>query len=81
MIDLVQWPAMVVTVLAAWFIGSQRPGRRMIAFWAFGLSNILWVVWGIHADAYGLILLEVTLCAMNLRGFLKNRSASRQSLN
>lgn len=81
LIDLVQWPAMAVTVLAAWFVGSQRAGRRMIAFWAFGLSNVLWVIWGVHADAYALILLEVTLCAMNLRGFLKNRRAAQQSAN
>lgn len=32
-IDLIQWPAMAVTVISAWFIGSQRAYRRMIAFW------------------------------------------------
>jgi hypothetical protein len=72
MIDLVQWPAMAVTVLAAWFVGSQRARRRMIAFWCFILSNILWVIWGVHADAYALIVLQLFLCAMNVRGFRKN---------
>ena len=72
MIDLVQWPAMAVTVLAAWFVGSQRARRRMIAFWCFILSNILWVIWGLHADAYALIVLQLFLCAMNERGFRKN---------
>jgi hypothetical protein len=72
MIDLVQWPAMAVTVLAAWFVGSQRARRRMIAFWCFILSNILWVIWGLHADAYALIVLQLFLCAMNVRGFRKN---------
>lgn len=67
---------MVITVLAAWFIGSQRAGRRMIAFWAFGLSNMLWVIWGVHAHAYALVVLELTLAVMNLRGFLKNRNAT-----
>jgi hypothetical protein len=74
-IDLVQWPAMVITVIAAWYIGSQRAGRRMLAFWCFILSNLLWVVWGVYADAYGLIVLELTLCAMNLRGVSKNLSS------
>ncbi|WP_434681760.1 hypothetical protein J3P77_11105 [Pseudomonas sp. R1-18] len=71
-IDIVQWPAMVITVVAAWYIGSQRAKRRMLAFWCFMLSNVLWVIWGLHAEAYALIVLELTLCAMNLRGLKKN---------
>ncbi|WP_434678825.1 hypothetical protein J3P77_00155 [Pseudomonas sp. R1-18] len=78
MIDLVQWPAMAVTVLAAWFVGSQRARRRMIAFWCFILSNILWVIWGLHADAYALIVLQLFLCAMNVRGFRKNLQQVKQ---
>ena len=32
-IDLLQWPAMLATVLAAWLVGSNRPGRRNLGFW------------------------------------------------
>ncbi len=77
MIDLIQWPAMAVTVLAAWFMGSQQPRKRMIAFWCFILSNILWIIWGLHARAYALIVLQVFLCAINLRGFKKNRDGAK----
>jgi drug/metabolite transporter (DMT)-like permease len=63
---------MVVTVLAAWLIGSQRPGRRMIGFIFFSLSNVLWVIWGVHAAAYALIVLQICLFLMNLRGLRKN---------
>ncbi|WP_263596768.1 hypothetical protein [Pseudomonas fluorescens] len=63
---------MVVTVLAAWLIGSQRPGRRMIGFICFSLSNVLWVIWGVAAGAYALIVLQVCLFLMNLRGLRKN---------
>lgn len=76
-IDLVQWPAMLVTVVSAWFIGSQRPRRRMIAFWGFIASNALWVIWGLHANAYALILLECVLLGMNARGFKKNLDGCR----
>ncbi|MDZ5436144.1 YgjV family protein [Pseudomonas fluorescens] len=72
-VDWIQWPAMLVTVLAAWLIGSQRPRRRMAGFICFILSNILWVVWGAYAQAYALIVLQICLCVMNLRGFKKNR--------
>ncbi|WP_273825650.1 hypothetical protein [Pseudomonas asplenii] len=71
-LDLLQWPAMVVTVLAAWLIGSLKPTRRMIGFVCFTLSNVLWAIWGWHAQAYALIVLQVCLCAMNVRGFGKN---------
>ncbi|SDV09895.1 YgjV family protein [Pseudomonas vancouverensis] len=71
-IDWVQWPAMVVTVLAAWLIASQRPSKRMTGFICFILSNILWVIWGAYAGAYALILLQISLFLMNLRGLKKN---------
>ncbi|QKZ04183.1 hypothetical protein [Pseudomonas eucalypticola] len=72
MIDWVQWPAMAVTIFAAWFTGSTQARRRIIGFWCFILSNALWVIWGWHDHAYALIALEVALGAMNLRGFKKN---------
>ena len=50
-IDLLQWPAMAVTVIAAWLIGSLRPGRRFVGFCWFLLSKLLWVIWGWHAEA------------------------------
>lgn len=78
-VDYLQWPAMVVTVASAWFIGSQRAYRRMIAFWGFITSNALWVIWGLHTDAYALILLECILLGMNARGFKKNFDGHRQS--
>jgi hypothetical protein len=41
-------------------------------FSCFIVSNILWVIWGLHTNAYALIVLQFCLCAMNLRGFRKN---------
>jgi hypothetical protein len=71
-LDWVQWPAMLVTVLAAWLIGSQSPRRRVSGFVCFIVSNVLWVTWGYHTQAYALIVLQFCLCAMNVRGFKKN---------
>jgi len=70
-IDLLQWPAMLVTVLAAWLVASERKSRRGIGFWVFLLSNVLWVVWGWYRDAYALIALQFCLAAMNVRGARK----------
>ena len=71
-IDVLQWPAMVVTVLGAWLVGAQSRQRRSIGFWVFLASNVLWVVWGWHDGAYALITLQVALATMNIRGAFKN---------
>ncbi len=72
-LDALQWPAMVVTILAAWFIGSAQASRRRIGFWSFIASNLLWTAWGLYSHAYALIVLQVCLCAMNLRGAQKTK--------
>ena len=78
-IDNIQWPAMVVTVLAAWLIASQSKKKRRIGFWCFLLSNVLWTVWGWASDAYALVLLQVALAILNVRGASKNEPASETS--
>jgi hypothetical protein len=72
LLDLIQWPAMVVTILAAWLVASQSKRKREIGFWVFLLSNLLWAVWAIHAKAYALIALQICLAIMNIRGVRKN---------
>lgn len=74
-IDSIQWPAMAVTVIAAWLIASQRKFKRNYGFWCFLLSNVLWIIWGLHDGAYALILLQICLAALNVRGAMKNRPA------
>jgi hypothetical protein len=70
-IDLLQWPAMAVTVTAAWLVGSSRETRRNVGFWVFLLSNVLWVVWGVSTQAWALVVLQAALAAMNIRGAQK----------
>jgi hypothetical protein len=74
-INALQWPAMVVTVLAAWLVASQRKFKRNWGFWIFLLSNVLWIVWGLNDRAYALIFLQVCLAFLNIRGTIKNRTA------
>ncbi len=71
-IDHIQWPAMVVTLLAAWLVASQKKGRRQWGFWLFLISNVLWIAWGVYAKAYALITLQVGLAFLNIRGVSKN---------
>jgi len=72
MLELIQWPAMVVTVVASWLVASRSKRRRAIGFWVFLASNALWIAWGVPAHAYALIVLQVALAAMNIRGVKRN---------
>lgn len=74
-LEAAQWPAMVVTVLATWLVGSRSIARRRAGFWVFLASNVLWIAWGWHGDAYALIVLQLALIAMNLRGLREARKA------
>ena len=71
-LDLLQWPAMVVTVAAAYLVASRSAHKRAVGFWCFIASNVLWVVWGVHDRAWALVGLQFCLAALNIRGVYKN---------
>ena len=71
-LDLLQWPAMAVTVLAAWLVASRSAQKRAVGFWFFLASNVLWVAWGLHDHAYALVGLQFCMGALNIRGVYKN---------
>ncbi len=73
-VDAIQWPAMLVTVVAAWLVASQKKFKRNWGFWLFLLSNVLWIVWGWHDSAYALIALQLCLAFLNIRGAKKNQT-------
>ena len=75
LLDALQWPAMVVTLLAAWLVGSQSKLKRNWGFWMFIASNVLWTAWAFHAQAWALIALQAGLFVLNLRGARKNEPA------
>lgn len=74
-LDALQWPAMAVTVAAGWLVASRHPSRRRIGFYAFLLSNALWIAWGYNDDAYALIALQCCLAVSNVRGLYKSAQA------
>lgn len=73
-----QWPAMLVTVLAAWLIASQSKRKRVVGFWFFILSNVLWITWGWYYNAYALVTLQFALAILNFRGVYKNETAQSE---
>jgi hypothetical protein len=67
---------MTVTIIAAWLIASQSKHRREIGFWCFLLSNALWIVWGWNDHAQALVVLQIALAILNIRGAFKNEPES-----
>ena len=78
LIDLLQWPAMVASVLAAWLVASTKAHRRNLGFWVFLASNVLWTIWGVHTQAWALITLQVILALMNVRGLRKTEKLEKE---
>ncbi len=68
LINVVQSPAMVVTVVASWRVASSHEGKRNAGFWIFLLGNALWIAWGLYSGAVALVGLQECLAAMNMRG-------------
>jgi hypothetical protein len=72
LLDLLQWPAMGVTLVAAFLVGARHAKKRVVGFWTFIASNVLWIVWGLHDGAWALIALQAGLAAMNIRAIVRN---------
>ena len=70
-VNLIQWPAMAVTLVASWLVASKKESRRNTGFWVFLLSNALWIVWGLHDGAFALVALQIGLAGLNIRGAIK----------
>ena len=81
LLNQVQWPAMLVTLLASWLVASSKENRRNIGFWVFLGSNALWILWGAHSGATALVALQIGLAAMNIRGAMKSESPAKEGQN
>jgi hypothetical protein len=77
-LDLLQWPAMAVTVVATGLVGTQSARWREWGFWLFLVSNALWIAWGWHDAAWALVVLQVALAVMNVRGARENEEAEEE---
>ena len=67
-----EWPAMLITLAAAWWMGSTKPLKRIVAFCMLIVGNLMWIGWGWGDEAWALIALNVGLLALNVRAILNN---------
>ena len=63
---------MAVSLISAWWMGSKKPEKRIVAFCLLIAGNLMWIAWGWGDEAWALIALNVGLMALNVRGIIKN---------
>jgi hypothetical protein len=82
-LEWIQWPAMVITIIASYLVSSSDDSKRNISFWLFLVSNALWITWSIEDSAYALIILQICLALLNIIGAYKTAHSKNQdaSLN
>jgi hypothetical protein len=69
---LLEWPAMAISLAAAWWMGSTKARKRIIAFVLLIIGNLMWIAWGWGEGAWALIALNVGLMGLNIRAIMKN---------
>lgn len=72
MIDLLQWPALVLSIVGAWLVGSNVRQQRAAGFLLFLLSNALWSMWGIGIAAWGVVITQAFFTWTSIRGLRTN---------
>lgn len=65
---------MVVNILSVWLLTSSSIDKRHLGFLLSLVSNLLWVIWGWHAQAFAVIGLQLALASLNMRGVRKTES-------
>ncbi|MDE2365798.1 MAG: hypothetical protein KGM95_02565 [Betaproteobacteria bacterium] len=66
-----QWPAMVMNVLSVSLLTSRSKRKRHAGFLLSLLSNVLWIVWGWYVQALAILVLQIALATINIRGVNK----------
>ena len=76
---LLDWPAMAISLAAAWWMGSTKAKKRIVAFLLLIVGNLMWIAWGYGESAWALIALNVGLMALNVRAIFKNEEEVKKS--
>lgn len=72
MIDWLQWPALLLSIVGAWCVGGRTSRLRLIGFWLFLLSNAAWASWGYGAAAWAVVISQLVFTITSIRGIRSN---------
>lgn len=73
--EWLQWPAMVLSLGAAWLTGDADASHRAVGFVLYIVSNVLWITWGWRTKTptpWGLIVMYLVFSFLSARGLVNN---------
>ncbi len=76
-ISLLQWPGMALGLAGAPLVSSSRAHVRRWGFAVWCVSNVCWIAWSIHTQAWGLLGMQSVFCATSVMGWRNNGPASK----
>lgn len=68
-IHVLQWPAMAISLLGAWWLGDTERAHCHLGFAVLLVSNALWIVWATTDHAWALLTMQAAFVFLNGRGF------------
>jgi hypothetical protein len=73
-IPMIQYPASACTVIAYYFIGSNKSDTTKIRFgFVLGLlGNLVWILYALFPIQWGLIITNAFILSFGIRGYLNN---------
>lgn len=71
-LDLLQWPGMAFGLLGAPLVASAQAKIRRLGFGVWLVSNVAWIVWSIHSQAWGLLAMQAVFCGTSIQGWFNN---------
>jgi len=80
MTDFLQWPALVLSIVGAYYVASDNARHRLVGFWLFLLSNFAWAFWGIGAMAWAVVISQVLFMFTSCRGIIINNNKQTPAL-
>lgn len=71
-LDLLQWPALLLSIVGAWCVGGRTARLRLIGFWLFLASNLAWAGWGYGAAAWAVVITQLVFIVTSIHGIRSN---------
>lgn len=65
--NLLDWSAFAVTLIGVWLLSEYKRSGFIVN----GLGSLLWILVGLHTGLEGLLVLNIILFILYLKGYLK----------
>jgi small basic protein len=79
-LPLIQYPAMVCTIVGYYFVSSKLENVRKIGFVVGLAGNIVWFTYAFFPIQWGLLITNAFIFVFSVRGYLNNTGTVNENL-